>query len=349
MKTQPQQPVIRTSRQLECPICGSQGTQLYTDLEDRLFGVAGRWGHRQCSDPSCGLIWLDPAPCAEDLHLAYQSYYTHQIAETPQHVVRNLYGLARDGYLQIRFGYNQGVGAPWQRLLAPLVVLHPGGRDAIDAEALFLPAPQAMARALDIGCGNGSNLRRMSELGWQMEGLDVDPIAIKQLQQQGLNAKLGSLFEQDYPDQTFQAIYMSHVIEHVADPIALLQECWRVLVPGGQLVLITPNMQSLGRTLLRSAWIGIDPPRHLLLYTQTSLTCLLKATNFTISRMSTTARGAKGILMVSWQVQRFDQKRASLTGYEQIVGMGAQFIERLLLKVHPDIGEELIAIGQKPA
>src|SRR4051794_30542524 len=68
---------IRTRPQPNCHLCKAAGTPLYKDLKDFFFDVSGTWNLKQCSEKTCGLIWLDPMPLPEDLHLAYQNYFTH--------------------------------------------------------------------------------------------------------------------------------------------------------------------------------------------------------------------------------------------------------------------------------
>lgn len=72
---------IRTFTRVHCPICGGPGTPLYEGLEDRLFGSPGKWNHFQCGAAACWVVWLDPCPIPEDLHLAYQKYFTHGEAQ----------------------------------------------------------------------------------------------------------------------------------------------------------------------------------------------------------------------------------------------------------------------------
>ena len=63
---------IRAQPKTACPLCGTAGRGLYEHLPDCLFGTAGEWGFSQCPRSDCGLVWLNPVPLAEDLHLAYQ-------------------------------------------------------------------------------------------------------------------------------------------------------------------------------------------------------------------------------------------------------------------------------------
>ena len=141
---------------------------------------------------------------------------------------------------------------------------------ALDLTAMYL-RPKPNASLLDVGCGSGKRMQLLRDLGWSVEGVDNDLQAIGQAQNKGLNVRLGNLEEQEYSDNRFDAITMSHVIEHVHQPLSLLQECHRILKPGGKLVVVTPNAESWGHRLFKDAWVHLDPPRHLHLYSSKTL------------------------------------------------------------------------------
>src|SRR5262245_2250303 len=68
---------IRTEARTTCILCGSQGEPLYRNVPDAYLKVPGLWNLKKCPQPECGLIWLDPVPIKDDLHLAYATYFTH--------------------------------------------------------------------------------------------------------------------------------------------------------------------------------------------------------------------------------------------------------------------------------
>ena len=109
----------------------------------------------------------------------------------------------------------------------------------------------------------------MSKKGWLVEGVDLDSQAVEAARAKyGVNVYNGRLEEINYPSHSFDAVTMNHVIEHIHDPIALLQECHRILKPGGILVVVTPNINSWGHRKFGQNWRDLDPPRHLYLFSQ---------------------------------------------------------------------------------
>ena len=108
-------------------------------------------------------------------------------------------------------------------------------------------------------------------MGRFAEGVDFDPAAVRNAKGKGLQVHLGKLETQEYPDNHFDAITMSHVIEHVHNPLQLLHECYRILKPGGRLVVATPNCESWGHKIFKRNWRGLEPPRHLYLFSMMSL------------------------------------------------------------------------------
>ena len=68
-------------RTIECPncmLCQSRGKELFSTLNDRLFGGKGEWGVLSCTNIDCGLVWLSPQPLVDDIREAYSDYYTHK-------------------------------------------------------------------------------------------------------------------------------------------------------------------------------------------------------------------------------------------------------------------------------
>jgi SAM-dependent methyltransferase len=128
-------------------------------------------------------------------------------------------------------------------------------------------------RLLDVGCASGLFLDRAATAGWEVAGVEPS----EQLFQQA-RAKLASkglvlksvLEEADLPLAGFDAVTLWDVLEHVADPLGILQRCHSLLKPGGMLILNVPDLQSLQARLLGRRW-PLLLPEHLIYFTRRSL------------------------------------------------------------------------------
>ncbi len=101
----------------------------------------------------------------------------------------------------------------------------------------------AGAPVLDAGCGRGEFLLFLSELGYQVSGVDLSPAAISKARAAVPAARLETAsLEQGLPfaSETFAGIWCTEVLEHLFDVHSALTELNRVLMPGGLLVLTVP-------------------------------------------------------------------------------------------------------------
>ena len=108
------------------------------------------------------------------------------------------------------------------------------------AQALRLVDPHPGRRLLELGCGAGTLLAAAAARGTQAVGIDVNRGALR-LASEAAGVLLASAERLPFPEERFDAVVAQHLIEHFSAPGPLLQEWRRVLVPGGRLVLVTPN------------------------------------------------------------------------------------------------------------
>jgi 2-polyprenyl-3-methyl-5-hydroxy-6-metoxy-1,4-benzoquinol methylase len=319
---------------------------LYHDLRDRYFAAPGAWNLKKCQNVSCGTVWLDPIPIKEDIGKAYQVYYTHSDAAEAEDNTRGrrFIRAVKAGYLFRAYGYNNGGLGP----LGFLAYFTPFRRASLDFAVMYLPYISG-GRLLEVGCGSGKMLKGMSDLGWQVEGIDFDPMAVENSRLKGLKVGTGSLEDQQYPENWFDAITMSHVIEHVHDPLGLLKECRRILKPGGCLSLVTPNINSAGHRIYGRSWFHLDPPRHLRIFTVSSLETLLQKAGFHARKMGTTIRDACTAYVASREVRRTGRYEmgSMQRGRVRMWGRAMQRIEWAWLKMDCQAGEEIAAMAQK--
>ncbi len=331
-----------------CYVCGGEGAILHHDLQDHLYGAEGRWTMRRCVRPSCGLLWLDPRWQTNQLWRAYRTYYTHAAIEAARPGGWSLRTRIGSGRLQAALGYRGAAAGPvWHRALAPLAHVWPGGVDEVDITVAFLPAPEGAARVLDVGCGEGRLLARLQGLGWTGVGHDVDPQAVAVARQRGLDVTEGDLLAQRYPDGSFDAVVLSHVLEHVHDPGLHLRECFRVMRPGGRLVLLTPNGESWGHRHFGRDWRGLEPPRHLHIFAPGTIRTLLGREGWHVQDVRTLSQGARTILSLSAAIRWARSTGRAWTAFpqRQIKGVAYQLYERGIALTDANAGEELLAIA----
>jgi SAM-dependent methyltransferase len=331
-----------------CPLCSSADRKaLHRDLTDRVFFCApGGWSLYQCD--ACEGAYLDPRPTAESIARAYSSYYTHELegeASAPQSAFERLKTAAYNGYLNAQYNFDLSPASAWGRWAVAAV---PPIRLKRDARARHLRLEHKGAPLLDIGCGNGAFVKAALALGWGAEGLDPDPNAAALGRKTGVRIAVGSLPKISYPDASFAAVTMSHSIEHLHDPVAGLREVRRILRPGGTVWIATPNLRSTGYEVFGAEWIGLDPPRHLVLFTPTALISSLSRAGFDQIRQ------VRGAFVSHWY---FTSSNQIARNEDPFSANGSRLPRSLKRKatiadwhtlLRPKCGEEIIIMARRP-
>jgi SAM-dependent methyltransferase len=143
-------------------------------------------------------------------------------------------------------------------------------------------------RLLDIGCGAGNLLLAARNNGWQAQGLDVSPHAVKHVRDLGFEVFHGELRDAQLPEAHFDVITAAELLEHLPDPRAELQEIARLLRPGGLFWTTTPHARGLAARVLGLKWRCILPPEHLQLFSVRGLRSLMLDVGFRGIRLQTT-------------------------------------------------------------
>jgi 2-polyprenyl-3-methyl-5-hydroxy-6-metoxy-1,4-benzoquinol methylase len=140
---------------------------------------------------------------------------------------------------------------------------------------------QTPCRLLDFGCGAGDFLWRMHALGWNVTGVDMAQSAVVRLREQyGLPAHAGTLPHPLLTAASFEVITMRQSLEHVHQPLDVLEAAYRLLTRPGRLLVAVPNFDSLASRWFGAAWYGLDLPRHLTHFTPQTLRTMLGRAGF---------------------------------------------------------------------
>ncbi len=324
-------PGLATAPSASCLLCGTPGDPFRSGLEDRLFGVPGAWSLRRCAE--CGLAWLDPQPLEAEMGKAYRRYYTHADEDPVDRAgPRVSYPLRKLRRLYRWVLRKLGVMSARDRLLGMFLGGVPPGT------------------LLEVGCGNGLRLGQLARDGWQVTGQDVDPSAAEHaLARHGVSVRVGPLADLGLPPATFDCILMNHVVEHLHDPVAVLRECHRLLKSGGRLVVITPNMASLGQALFGADWRGLEPPRHIHIFSPTSLLSLARRSGFATVEAFSSVAHAELFASQSLDLQR---QGTVIMGAEpawavEWRAMAFQIREAWAQRTAPEVGEEAVLIARR--
>ena len=331
-----------------CPVCGETNRKLlYDDLSDRIFFCApGTWPLYQCL--GCRSAYIDPRPTPDSIDQAYKKYFTHQAFtnrdDLPTIPFAKLRYALRNGYINFRFGYDLSP-ALWIGFL--FAYLFPFRKAKEDHAIRHLIYPNVNPRLLDVGCGNGIFLKHMQKYGWDVQGIDLDPVAVSLAREQNLAVQEGSLSGGSFDADYFDAITINHVIEHLYDPLDALSTCFKIIRPGGILWIATPNLGSIGHRVFSKNWIGLDSPRHLVLFSPESLRGLITQTGFeNISRFKA-SQMTEYHFQTSFAIERGDHP-FPIPPILPINMKWKAYFANLWAFLRPELSEELILYARKP-
>ncbi len=339
---------IRVQEVRSCLLCNSEGTMLYANLRDSIFNAPGTWEFLHCSD--CRLAWLNPRPILADIKKLYDTYPTHNIVR-PVPKFAGLRKAIRNAAQASLLGYNSSGNNRLQRGLMKILSFVGPVRENVELGVMTLNG-QKRGKLLDVGCGNGQLLAKMRGLGWDVVGVEPDGQAVNVGRKEfRLEIYEGTLHEAGFPDDRFDAITMSHVIEHASDPIDLLKECRRVLKRQGRLVVVTPNLDSLAHMVFQESCRNLELPRHFFLFSHRSLKACSERAGLSIVGLRTTTRTSALIWRASKSIQKYGKLPGgcseNMSWAEHLRGLMFHLREQIAALRRKTVGEELVLIATK--
>lgn len=332
-RIEPEWDAADLERAERCPACdGSKLVPALDGLADMEEGVPGLWSMVECCE--CRSLILDPRPGPEAISKAYRSYYTHQPPDAENAVLEG--GGPTKSIAKAYIARRYGLGKGGSLLLYLLALLMWPLRQQLDYYLRHLPGRHG--RLLDIGCGNGGFLQRARWVGWSVVGVEPDVNAAK-VASEATGAEIHASISAITAER-FDVITMSHVIEHLHQPVDMLQQCHQLLRPGGRIWIATPNIAGLGRRLYGEAWQALEVPRHLVMPTVKALSAMLTAAGFDEVRFMRRGRGAIKRLRAS-------DSRAGVLGRRKwpVVPMAA--IVDIVSSIWPFASEELVVVATR--
>ncbi len=331
-----------------CPLCGGEPCETLAGCQDLFHKLPGRWTYQRCI--SCRSLWMDPLPRPEEIPGFYPAYYyTHTSREDggPDGQDRKFAAVrlaVNYAVLEKRWGYGipqdwwDGVGGGgWQRAAAQYLPSFAASR-----MVRFLPFSKR-GRLLDIGCANGHFLSMMRQLGWEVEGVEPDEAAASLARKKGLSVFQGSVEAAPLAPDSYDAITMSHVIEHLLEPRAVLERCVAALRPGGILMSGSPNPEGRNARVLREIWMGMDPPRHLIVPSFSGYRALLADLPVNVNLFTSPLN-----MGFTWWLSRQNAGRTRLMMLQRLRAWAVDWIAGpLWVAWQPHLGEEVICLATK--
>lgn len=138
------------------------------------------------------------------------------------------------------------------------------------------------SRVLDVGCGRGVILGALADRGLAAHGVEISAEAARGADPRAEIRIVARLADAAYPDGYFDEVVIWHVLEHLPDPRATVEEAQRILRPGGRLIVAVPNFSSVQARWSGAAWFHLDLPRHLYQFPLPALCRLLDDAGFDI-------------------------------------------------------------------
>lgn len=226
-----------------CPLCGSHAVS----------ALCAKFGLDLVRCKGCGLIYADPGLSQAELLKRYDSPAFFDEYLRALHATPSGYDLEfLERHYRLFLDFLQKFQAPGRRLL-------------------------------DAGCGAGFFLKTAEARGWIAEGVEVSaPAAAYARDITGVCVRHGRLEDKLFSGAAFDVVTLLDLIEHLPDPIGAIKETWRLLKPGGILILSTPDFNSLSRFILGKAWAVLSPAEHLINFTEATLSLALSAAGFHI-------------------------------------------------------------------
>jgi len=248
-----------------CPLCGATASEAlpfrYAFRDRFLHGIRCR---------GCRLVFIDPQPTAEEIADMYSEAYFTSCSDTCGAHGTRAYMEAAEAEREER------------------------ARSARDLDRRMRRFQPQRGRLLEIGCGPGFFLRELEEFGWRPTGLEISSYAADFARREhGLVVHNTAIEAAVIEPESFEAIVMGDVLEHLADPLAALRRVRGWLVPGGVALIAVPatlNLVSARLGLLVYRLLGREktlriPPYHLFEYTPPTLRRMLVTAGFEVPHL----------------------------------------------------------------
>jgi SAM-dependent methyltransferase len=238
-----------------CRVCGVTEKSGTYEAREMLFGLRTKFHYGQCA--TCGSLSLLDPPTDYSIYYSRDYYSFSEIRGSAKELIRDFLRAKRDAFY---FG-DRG-------LLGRFLARHLEDRALQSVSKLALTRD---AKILDVGCGIGKLLHRMSILGFtNLTG--VDPFLLEGAKN-GNGVKIRKAHLEDVTDEKYDLVMFHHSLEHVADPRGTLQKAARLLAPRGKCLVRVPVLGQVWEEYGNN-WVQLGPPWHMWIPTKKAMKSL---------------------------------------------------------------------------
>ena len=277
--------VNRKSIELEaakCPLCRQTKSTRILESEDRLH-LSVPEGVRcilvKCDN--CGMRYLNPRVADTDIVHFYPEgeYYTH-LPGRSKNKRRKLLNDLILAQACLRHNYPRQLIRFSSDLPEPLIKAASWVASRLNPFRFRRILPyQPDGRVFELGFGNGAYLMTLSDLGWECWGAELDSTTVERAKNHGITA-FANVADSRIPEKQFDWVTSYHSLEHVYDPVEVLQRLFNLLKPGGHIFVGVPNGDSLMARVFGSNWYNLGVPIHVQVFSQRTLLAALKQVGF---------------------------------------------------------------------
>ena len=238
---------------MKCKICSNEKENKTYEAREMMFGYQDIFRYFQC--PVCDCLQIEDFP--KNMSKYYpDDYYSYQTLSSCN-AIRGLFMRLRDAYALFGKG-----------LIGKLLYAKYPKEDLI---SLSLCSITMDTTILDVGCGAGSLLYSLRELGIK-NLLGVDPFNAQDIEYEN-GLKIRKMKIHDVEGQ-WDIVMFHHSFEHMLDPAKTLKTVSRLLTPYGHCVIRIPIASSYAWKRYGVHWVQLDAPRHLYLHSVESMNLL---------------------------------------------------------------------------
>lgn len=179
-----------------------------------------------------------------------------------------------------------------------------GATEAYKVDLLERYLAVAPARILEVGAGSGGFVSVARGRGHSVVVVDVDDAAARVLRER---FGVDTVIDADTAGAigragTFDAVVMWHSLEHIPEPLTVVDAAARALRPEGVLVVATPSPDATQYRLLGRRWTHLDAPRHVVLFPPATLAAALGQHGLQVETVTFADPGSRGWNSFGWQV-----------------------------------------------